>query len=142
MEDFGGDGQKIVRSYRLPEKARQSPLYRQRARHARRRGGYKRLGGLKSAPVLFRALRRGRIYFASGARRRGRGFSLLYFGLAGRRNVKGGSLFARKTFRSLCRVDIEMSPTMGVLSATQVLRINPFAIQQGYDGGLFKTRSI
>lgn len=62
-------------------------------------------GSEGSNPPLsyFRALRRGRIYFASGARRRGRGFSLLYFGLAGRRNVKGGSLFARKAFRSLRR---------------------------------------
>ena len=48
----------------------------------------------------------------------------------------------RTNYRAIIDMDIEMSPTMGVLSATQVLRINPFAIQQGYDGGLFKTRSI
>ena len=48
----------------------------------------------------------------------------------------------RTNYRTIIDIDIEMSPTMGVLSATQVLRINPFAIQQGYDGGLFKTRSI
>lgn len=40
-------------------------------------------------------------------------------------------------YRTIIDIDIEMSPSMGILKAVRTLRINPFAVQQAHDGGLF-----
>lgn len=43
----------------------------------------------------------------------------------------------KNNYRSIIDIDLEMDATIGVLEAKRVVQLNPFAIQQAYDGGLF-----
>ena len=43
-------------------------------------------------------------------------------------------------YRAIIEVNIEMSPTMGILGGVRTLCIRPFAVQQAHDGGLFATK--
>ena len=43
----------------------------------------------------------------------------------------------KNNYRSIIDIDLEMDATIGVLGAKRVVQLNPFAIQQAYDGGLF-----
>lgn len=43
----------------------------------------------------------------------------------------------KNNYRSIINIDLEMDTTIGVLGAKRVIQLNPFAVQQAYDGGLF-----
>ena len=43
----------------------------------------------------------------------------------------------KNNYRSIIDIDLEMDATIGVLGAKRIVQLNPFAIQQAYDGGLF-----
>lgn len=45
-------------------------------------------------------------------------------------------------YKAIINIDWEMDATVGVLGAKRVIELNLFAVQQAYDGGLFKTMSM